>query len=209
MAEQQPKRFVELVTQLRELIDAQQIQAGEKLPSERVLAEQLGVSRSAIREALRSLELLGLIETKHGGGTFLANFQQHQLVEVLSMFILQTQQQRDEVLATTQMHEREAIMVITMDKTLRTLPVWDSYFNQLAVEGAIDRIQFVQELMITSGNRLSLKIWRQLVAFSGEQATFTTEEEKPFLEQLIKAMQLGYMMEALTAHKQWGQVRYS
>lgn len=209
MTTQQPKRFIELVTQLRQLIDTERIQPGEKLPSERVLAEQLHVSRSAIREALRSLELLGLIETRHGGGTFLTNFQQHQLVEVLAMFILQTNQQMGEVIATKQMHEREAIMHVTMTKNLRTLPVWDSYFNQLELEGAIDRMQFLRELIITSGNRLSLKIWRQLVAYSGEQATMTTADEKPHLQTLIKSMQLGYVMEAATAYQQWGQVRYS
>ncbi|MFI8922735.1 FadR/GntR family transcriptional regulator [Lysinibacillus fusiformis] len=59
--------------QLRQLIKIEKIQAGEKLPSERVLSERLGVGRSSVREALRSLELLGLIETRHGEGTFLAS----------------------------------------------------------------------------------------------------------------------------------------
>ena len=45
--------------------------------------------RSTIREALRSLELLGLIETRRGEGTFLADFRKHQLVEVLAEFIMQ------------------------------------------------------------------------------------------------------------------------
>lgn len=207
--EQQPKRFVELVTQLRQLIDEERIQPGEKLPSERALAERLVVSRSAIREALRSLELLGLIETRHGGGTFLSQFQQHQLVEVLSMFILQTNQQHDDVLATKQMHEREAILRIASSKELRAMPLWDSYFQQLELQGSIDRIQFIQELIITSGNRLSLKIWRQLLAYSGEQQGQTSAAEKLPLQTLIKAMQLGYTVEATAAYKQWGEVRFN
>ena len=68
---QPKKRFIEIVQQLRTLIREEQIKEGDKLPSERVLSERLQVGRSAVREALRSLELLGLIETKHGGGTFL------------------------------------------------------------------------------------------------------------------------------------------
>ena len=67
------KRFLHIVQQLRELIEKENIQPGDKLPSERVLTERLQVGRSSVREALRSLELLGLIETKHGGGTFLAD----------------------------------------------------------------------------------------------------------------------------------------
>ena len=57
--EQKPakKMFLQVVKQLRELIMDQQIQPGDKLPSERVLCERLSASRSSIREALRSLEL--------------------------------------------------------------------------------------------------------------------------------------------------------
>ncbi len=44
---------------------------GAKLPAERVLAEQLKVSRSSVREAIRTLELQGLVVSKHGSGTFI------------------------------------------------------------------------------------------------------------------------------------------
>ena len=44
---------------------------GAKLPAERVLAEQLKVGRSSVREAIRTLELQGLVVSKHGSGTFI------------------------------------------------------------------------------------------------------------------------------------------
>ena len=44
---------------------------GARLPSERVLAEQLKVGRSSVREAIRTLERQGLVATKHGSGTFI------------------------------------------------------------------------------------------------------------------------------------------
>ncbi|WP_418300986.1 hypothetical protein [Lysinibacillus fusiformis] len=47
-----------------------------------------------MREALQSLELLGLIETRHRGGLFLASTQKHQLVEKLSMFILEDEKSK-------------------------------------------------------------------------------------------------------------------
>jgi GntR family transcriptional repressor for pyruvate dehydrogenase complex len=56
--------------QLRGLIEAGSLQAGEQLPSERELAEQLGVSRSTVREAVQFLGALGLVEIRHGSGTF-------------------------------------------------------------------------------------------------------------------------------------------
>jgi DNA-binding FadR family transcriptional regulator len=56
--------------QLRGLIEAGSLQAGEQLPSECELAEQLGVSRSTVREAVQFLGALGLVEIRHGSGTF-------------------------------------------------------------------------------------------------------------------------------------------
>ena len=43
---------------------------GEKLPSENQLCETFGVSRVTVRAALQQLEILGMVETKHGGGTY-------------------------------------------------------------------------------------------------------------------------------------------
>lgn len=47
------------------------VMPGERMPSERQLAEAFGVGRSAMREALKALTLLGLVEVRHGDGTYL------------------------------------------------------------------------------------------------------------------------------------------
>ncbi|MGC9398070.1 MAG: FadR/GntR family transcriptional regulator [Anaerolineae bacterium] len=54
------------------LINTGKLKPGDKLPSERELMEQLHVSRSPIREALRSLSLIGLLETRPGDGTYIS-----------------------------------------------------------------------------------------------------------------------------------------
>jgi len=120
---EQKKVFLDIVQQLRQLIKIEKIQAGEKLPSERVLSERLGVGRSSEREALRSLELLGLIDKRHGGGTFLASTQKHQLVEILWLFILEDEKSKKDVELTRQIHEKEAIRIISCTDTMRALPV--------------------------------------------------------------------------------------
>jgi GntR family transcriptional repressor for pyruvate dehydrogenase complex len=48
--------------------------AGEKLPSENELCASLGVSRVTVRAAIQQLEILGLVETRHGGGNFARKF---------------------------------------------------------------------------------------------------------------------------------------
>ena len=68
----QPRRLHEdIVQQFLSLIRGGSLQHGDRLPSERVLAEQFKVSRSSVREALRSLELQGLVVSRRGSGTYI------------------------------------------------------------------------------------------------------------------------------------------
>lgn len=60
-----------IVQRFHALIRDGDLEHGAKLPAERVMAEQLKVSRSSVREAIRSLELQGLVVSKHGSGTFI------------------------------------------------------------------------------------------------------------------------------------------
>ena len=62
------KVYEEVARQLERMI-LKKLHPGDKLPSERELAETLGVSRSSIRDAIRSLELIGLVEPRQGSGT--------------------------------------------------------------------------------------------------------------------------------------------
>jgi GntR family transcriptional regulator, transcriptional repressor for pyruvate dehydrogenase complex len=69
------RTFEEVAGQVRSLLSAGHLQPGDRLPPERLLSQQLGVSRSALREALRGLEMSGVIELKKGktGGAFITN----------------------------------------------------------------------------------------------------------------------------------------
>jgi GntR family transcriptional repressor for pyruvate dehydrogenase complex len=60
--------------QIRDRILARSWAPGAKIPSENALAGALGVSRVSIREALHMLASLGLLETRHGGGTFVREY---------------------------------------------------------------------------------------------------------------------------------------
>jgi GntR family transcriptional repressor for pyruvate dehydrogenase complex len=62
------KVYEEVAQQIERLI-LKKLKPGDKLPSERELAEMLRVSRSSIRDAIRGLELMGLVEPRQGAGT--------------------------------------------------------------------------------------------------------------------------------------------
>ena len=63
--------YEDIVQQFHLLIRQGGLEHGAKLPSERAMAEQFKVSRSSVREAIRSLELQGLVVAKRGSGTFI------------------------------------------------------------------------------------------------------------------------------------------
>src|SRR5882672_6430946 len=69
---QTKRAFEEVALQIREQLSKGALKPGDRLPSERELAEQFGLSRNTVREALRSLEMSGILEFRKGatGGAF-------------------------------------------------------------------------------------------------------------------------------------------
>ncbi|TWE24095.1 FadR/GntR family transcriptional regulator [Prauserella muralis] len=63
--------YEQVIERLREYVADAGLRAGDKLPAERELAQRLGVSRASIKQAIVVLEVQGLIEARHGGGTYL------------------------------------------------------------------------------------------------------------------------------------------
>jgi GntR family transcriptional repressor for pyruvate dehydrogenase complex len=70
-----PRAFEQVCNQIRAMLASGALKLGDKLPPERELAAELGVARSVLREALRSLEIAGLLVQKKGGsgGSFITN----------------------------------------------------------------------------------------------------------------------------------------
>src|SRR5437016_3514885 len=62
-----------VVERVRTLIEQSRLEPGDRLPTESVLVERLGVSRGALREGVRQLETLGLVTVEHGRGMFVAD----------------------------------------------------------------------------------------------------------------------------------------
>ncbi|MEE9539435.1 MAG: FadR/GntR family transcriptional regulator [candidate division NC10 bacterium] len=65
--------YEDIVAQLKELIAERKVKPGDQLPSERELSETFQVSRASVREAIRSLESMGLIQSRQGEGTYIAS----------------------------------------------------------------------------------------------------------------------------------------
>jgi GntR family transcriptional repressor for pyruvate dehydrogenase complex len=83
---------------LRALITTGKLRPGDALPPERQLAKEFGVSRVTIREALRVLQLWGLVEARQGGGNFVGAPSLEHIVGPLATIIQHNQQLQDELL---------------------------------------------------------------------------------------------------------------
>jgi len=70
---QSERLYEQIVQQIEQRIVTGELKVGDQLPSERELAEQFGVSRTAVREAIKALREKGMVEILVGRGTFIAN----------------------------------------------------------------------------------------------------------------------------------------
>ena len=73
----------EIANRVLALIQGQQLRPGDKLPAERELAHTMGVSRPVLREALRALSLMRVVDIRHGDGTYITSLEPQLLVSHL------------------------------------------------------------------------------------------------------------------------------
>lgn len=86
----------QVAQRLQEMLMSRIWNAGDKLPPERELAKQLGVSRPSLREALQKLVCSGLLTTRHGGGTYVKEDTQNNFISpLLNLFQEQTEAKFD------------------------------------------------------------------------------------------------------------------
>jgi GntR family transcriptional repressor for pyruvate dehydrogenase complex len=78
----------EAIATIKRMILRGDLQAGQRLPAERELAAQLGLSRPSLREAIRALIALNILESRHGEGTFVSSLEPDLLTEPID-FVLQ------------------------------------------------------------------------------------------------------------------------
>ena len=66
---QHDKLYVQAFREIRAYITRNNLQPGDLLPSEQAMCEMLGVSRNVLREAIKSMELMGMAQSRPGRGT--------------------------------------------------------------------------------------------------------------------------------------------
>ncbi|HHU51307.1 MAG TPA: FadR family transcriptional regulator [Firmicutes bacterium] len=111
----------QIVNEIKQAIIKGKLKPGDKLPNERQLAENYGVSRIPVREALRILSYVGILDTRHGGGTYVSKDNTDFLIESLSTLLVFGKKPVIEMLELRIILETEAarLAALNVDENLK------------------------------------------------------------------------------------------
>jgi GntR family transcriptional repressor for pyruvate dehydrogenase complex len=192
------KVYLEIVKHLRVMISTDNLKSGDKIPSERELSERLNVGRSSVREALRALELLGLIETRRGEGTFIRDFQGNQLVQLLGTFILQDEKAKFDVIETKNLIEMDFLrLVLNRADENRLLKL-----KSLVENDQLNDDQFFYQLIEMADNYLFSRIWLILKDYYNSLHSENVEYNRNSYLILIEALLAKDENKTLSAYRQ-------
>jgi GntR family transcriptional regulator, transcriptional repressor for pyruvate dehydrogenase complex len=163
------KVYEQVIDQIKAMIEEGTLKKGDRLPSERNLVEQLQVSRTSIREALRALEVIGLIECRQGEGNYIKASFEDNLLEPLSIMFMLEGSNPQEIWELRKIIEVEASGLaakrITEEQLLELKGILKSFIasEDEEVSAEIDK-QFHYKIAEYSGNILIFNILRTISA---------------------------------------------
>jgi GntR family transcriptional repressor for pyruvate dehydrogenase complex len=77
----------EAILKIKEMILVGELKPGDRLPPEKILSERLGLSRSSMREAVKALEVIRVLDVRRGDGTYVTSLEPQLLLEAMSFIV--------------------------------------------------------------------------------------------------------------------------
>lgn len=107
----QQKSYTKVIDYIKLQIREGNLTSGSRLPAERELSQLLGISRNSVREAIRTLDIMGIISSQQGAGNYLTGNFENNLVESLSMMFLLNQINYQQISQLRKAIEMQALML--------------------------------------------------------------------------------------------------
>jgi DNA-binding FadR family transcriptional regulator len=219
------RAFEEICERIREQLALGVLKPGDKLPPERELAQQLGVSRNVLREALRSLEMAGILRLQKGvkGGAFIREGDTSRMNEVMRDMLS---------LGTISVRELSEARINVIDLVVRLACVSARQRDFEALEANIERTdiatregrlldrvecsrEFYQLLAESTGNKviammvnsvteIHMRFVYAKVASSGAATPRLTDKRRQFLSAL-RARNVAAATRSMRLHLEWMQ----
>jgi GntR family transcriptional repressor for pyruvate dehydrogenase complex len=137
--------YAEIVRQVKQMIAEGRLKSGDRLPPERELAEKFVVSRASVREALRALESLGLVEIRPGEGTFVRQVSIETLIEPLALLMVSEREALAELFEARRMLEPSLAALAAVRATPEEIQEMERILEAQAAEVAAGRTGLAQD----------------------------------------------------------------
>lgn len=121
-----------VIDKIKQLLIERKLKPGDPLPSESVVASSMGISRGPIREAMKVLSALGVVEIRRGDGTYVATSANPRIFDPLVFSLLIHNTNPEELIQLRQMIEMDVIRLIIRSATQEQIGELRSVNNKLA-----------------------------------------------------------------------------
>jgi len=184
----EPVRRTNLTSQVMEAVKnyivENNLQPGARLPTEKELTATLGVSRNILREALKSLEAVGLIEIKVGDGMYVCDFDYSSVVTHISFALSRNEQELQHFIQARLVIEVGALDLVAervTDADIRMLEKCNKRVeNAKSVEERADAdLEFHKDLLAIAGNPVLSEFGSFLGRFFMEGQYLTSQNHTP------------------------------
>lgn len=145
------------LTKIKDLIASGELSPGQRLPPENELSAMLGLSRNSLREAVKALELINVLEVKRGNGTFVAELTGDQLREAIG-FVLEIHASNsiEEILTVRRILEAQTAYLAASritDDQLATLRRTIEETDEDSIDSLVENdIEFHRTIAVAAGN---------------------------------------------------------
>jgi GntR family transcriptional repressor for pyruvate dehydrogenase complex len=199
----------QITARVLSLIRERQLSPGDKLPPERELATMLGVSRATLRESLRSLAIMNVVELRHGSGTYVTSLEPQLLVENFDLVFSLNDNSFLELIEARQVIEPGATALAARritDEQIATLDdvigrSWSCLHIKPADFPTLD-IEFHARTAEFSGNALIMRVMQAITQMSIASSQRTSVERGSVsTERIERAIRMHEgILEALKLH---------
>ncbi len=159
--------YERVVQRLEELIRTEELRPGDRLMTERELAQKLGVSRTSIRQALTALRVRGIVEVRHGDGIYLVR-EAGELVGTLAEGLIESHKHLPAINEVREAVEPKAARLAALRRTDADLAALRAGLARMREEIAAGRpgidgdAAFHRALVAAAHNEVLSAVWEQL-----------------------------------------------
>ncbi|MEJ1154212.1 MULTISPECIES: FadR/GntR family transcriptional regulator [Microbacterium] len=148
----------EAILRIKEMITSGELGPGARLPPEKELGERLGLSRNSLREAVKALEVMRVLDVRRGDGTYVTSLEPRLLLEALSFVVdLHADHSLVEIFGVRRILEPAAASLAALHMTDEIADSLQLQIDETDAEGSIEElvshdVAFHQGIVDASGN---------------------------------------------------------